>query len=142
LREIVRAVVAFLIAPVPAALLMALIGARRGVVIMLIGAMVVSWLAQVIPGLPMVLWVRRLGARRWWHYVLTGMAIYGLATLVCMVWNAVHGTAGIGVVVGLTIFSLLIFGAPAGLTVWLILGRERRRPAQSSELDQLRHTFD
>ena len=140
-----RAVLAFLIAPMPLILLAVAMAASRPVAArpihaLLIGGFFVCWLIQILPGLLIAIPAWRSGWRRWWQFALVGAATYGGAGLVYTLIRAAMGLAPLVVVIGLPIFLTLV-GAACGVVARLVMGDGGSVTPQTA-LDGLRQTFD
>jgi hypothetical protein len=137
-----RTISAFLAAPLPGIVLL-LLWSRppvgnlfAAVTTLMIGA----WLFQVLPGLPIAILARRLGARFWWHYMITGAIIYAFPTAFVAVvgWQGGERNGGLLVPVA----CVWLTGLFAGLVFWAIVRAAKEGVGAPPDIEQLRQTFD
>lgn len=90
-----RTVIAFLVAPLPGALCeVGNIVWTQGTPMFPLPVMFAIWLAmlwcmEIVPGLPILLFMRRRGWQSWWHYVIGGaiMTTLAMAPLFAFAWH-------------------------------------------------------
>ncbi len=153
-----RTVAAFLIAPLPVALcavgniLWAHGTPRFPLPVMFVICLAILWCMELVPGLPILLLMRRRGWQAWWHYAIGGAIMTTLATapLCIFMWHNILKPLPASpyaqsieamVIVGMVRTQLLtaLSGAVTGLLFcWLWRGRRDR----GSDLVALRERFE
>jgi hypothetical protein len=140
-----RTFCAFLVAPLPGIVMVALyaltIGLVDDIVPGLLGVLVFSWMLQIFPGIPIAALLHRWRSQFWWAYALAGMAIYVLAAAGCLTW-LVHSLDLTSIRFYGGVFAFLLFGALSGITFWLVARPALRRASGQIQIDELRARFE
>jgi hypothetical protein len=137
---------AFMIAPLPGVLLFMSVsrvsGPSGAAFVAFVSLTIGAWLIQLLPGLQIAAWANGMGARRWWHYMLAGMATYLLPAIGLGVWEWTGGRAPVARAVAVAILVTLVMGISSGLTVWIVFRPQRRRSDAAATVAKLQKTFD
>jgi hypothetical protein len=142
---IMRIFLAFLVAPLPAAILLGLLaGLHFGVFLLVRGVaalIVIAWLLQILPGIQIAVMLNRWRARSWWSYALAGAATYVLPAASYLLWRLYHPSIGLIAILVCT-FLIVMLGAVTGVTFWLVMRPALHRTKAQMQIDELRAQFE
>jgi len=121
-----RQIIAFFVAPLPAVMFVILVGPHRSVVTQIVALWGVVLLIQLVFGVFIRIELRRQRKDKLRWYALGGAIMLGLPAVAMILLKPSARSASIGAVV-FTAVMIAILGAVTGLTYALIAGRRREK---------------
>lgn len=128
---------AFVLAPIPAALVPALFSIARRPFTTFLVFLLILWAAQLVFGVAFRWFLARRGRLDWRTQILVGGAMTGLPTAAILAWGLVEpGRITPAIALAIQVF-MMILGGVTGLFHWLLIrGREHDRRKRQLALEQ------
>lgn len=133
---------AFVLAPIPAALLTVLLGIAKPRWFALLLFLPALWTMQLIVGLPIRWLQRRRGEVDLWRHTLAGAVMIGLPSAAFLLWHLIVEEPGNFAGVMAMQILMTILGAMTGASYWLLVRRRLRDGQAHLHAEELRTRFD